>query len=122
MDVKRWAMVTLGAAAIGWLAHPLVARSAEKDGQVSTRVVEVTAQCFVDTSTERRWCERRADVARLVDCTERENMLSCRMEYMQLMGRSGWSLVRVGGGTYREWWEAPIFFYERVTLHSGQPE
>lgn len=121
MDNSRLVIVAIGAAALGWLAHPQYARSADPAPatQISTPVVDYTAQCFVDSATERRYCERRADVARLVDCTDADTVLQCRMEYMQLMGKSGWTLVRVGGGTFREWWEAPLFFYERTSMRTG---
>lgn len=114
MDAMRTAVLVLGAAALGGFFAPRAAHSEPTPAEVTTRTVEYTAQCFVDTVTERRYCERKSDVARLIDCTEADNLLTCRMEYMQLMGRSGWALVRVAGGTTGEWYESPLFFYERV--------
>jgi len=119
MDPTRLFAVAFGAGALGLLLAPHVARSEpEAGGEITTRSVEYTAQCFVDSVTERRYCERKSDVARLIDCTEAANLLACRVEYMQLMGRSGWTLVRVAGGTTTDWYESPLFFYERVTLRT----
>ena len=119
MDGNRLLALVLGALALGWVLAPGPARSEPEAPLATTRTVEYTAQCFVDTVTERRYCERKSDVARLIDCTEAETILTCRMEYMQLMGRSGWSLVRVGGGTTGDWYESPLFFYERVTQRTA---
>ena len=119
MDGNRVLALVVGALALGWVLAPGPARSEPELPTATTRTVEYTAQCFVDTVTERRWCERKSDVARLIDCTTAETILTCRMEYMQLMGRSGWTLLRVAGGTTGEWYDSPLFFYERVTLRTG---
>jgi hypothetical protein len=101
MDSTRLLALVGSAAVLGWLLAPHAARSEPQAAEITTRSVEYTAQCFVDSVTERRWCERRADVARLIDCTEADTLLTCRVEYMQLMGRSAWPGAPPATGTSR---------------------
>lgn len=112
-------LTALIAAAALWVAAD--ARSAPTPtGPLLTQIVENTAQCFVDNATERKWCERRSEVARLVDCVGTDSKLKCRIEHMNAMGEAGWRLVRTGGGSFSEWYDAPLFFYERVTLRQTE--
>jgi len=123
MNNTRIVATALGALTLGWLARSPAAKGEPVKAAVTTPTVEYTAQCFVDNATMHGYCQRRADVARLVDCTSADTRLQCRMQYMQLMGKSGWTLVRVGGGSYREWWDAPLFFYTRtITRTEGAPQ
>ena len=103
------------------LLQPRAADSAAGEEWAPNRQVEYTAVCFVDNPTERRWCERRADVVRLVvECTPENSELSCRMANMNEMGKEGWAFVRTSEGSYRQWWEPALFFYERVTWRTPE--
>jgi hypothetical protein len=116
MDRVRIALAVVAGALLVLLLQPRAADSAPGEDWAPNRRVEYTAVCFVDNPTERRWCERRAEVARtVVECDREETILTCRMANMNVMGQEGWALVRTSEGSYRQWWEPPLFFYERVT-------
>jgi len=122
MDRVRIALAVAAGGLLVLLLQPRPADSAPGAEPAPDRRVEYTAVCFIDNPTERRWCERRADVVRMVvECGPEESELACRMANMNDMGREGWQFVRTSEGAYRQWWEPSLFFYERVTWRPPEP-
>jgi len=122
MDRVRIALAAAAGGLLVVLLQPWPADSAAGAEAAAERRVEYTAVCFVDNPTERRWCERRSDVVRMVvECSPEESELACRMANMNDMGREGWQFVRTSEGSYRQWWEPALFFYERVSWRPPEP-